>query len=133
MVQEGRKRLPGPFSLCLSGLGEPPPLFYCPAPAARGSRHKPCHPRRQRTPSWLPCLMLIASERAASAFLFQYKKGSHFLWKPTCKKLRRMISKLHIVCCHKGVITDLHNSAHRLYRITRKESKRNIYFVKVAR
>jgi hypothetical protein len=28
MVQEGKKRLPGPFILCLSGLSEPPPLFY---------------------------------------------------------------------------------------------------------
>jgi hypothetical protein len=28
MVQEGKERLPGPFSLCLSGLNEPPPLFF---------------------------------------------------------------------------------------------------------
>jgi hypothetical protein len=40
----------------------------CPAPAARGSRHKPCHPKRQTAPLWLPCLMLVASGRAASTF-----------------------------------------------------------------
>jgi hypothetical protein len=33
-----------------------------------GSRHKPCHPKRQRAPLWLPCLMLVASGRAAFAF-----------------------------------------------------------------
>ncbi|OAT81033.1 hypothetical protein A6P54_13655 [Bacillus sp. MKU004] len=27
MDQEGKKRLPGPFILCLSGLVKPPPLF----------------------------------------------------------------------------------------------------------
>ncbi|WP_412103397.1 hypothetical protein [Rossellomorea aquimaris] len=47
-----------------SELGE-----TCPAPAARGSRHKPCHPKRQKAPFWLSCLMFIASEQTASAFL----------------------------------------------------------------
>jgi hypothetical protein len=28
MGQEGKGRLPGPFILCLSGLSEPPPLFF---------------------------------------------------------------------------------------------------------
>jgi hypothetical protein len=26
-------------------------------------RHKPCHPKRQRAPLWLPCLMLVASNK----------------------------------------------------------------------
>jgi hypothetical protein len=67
-IQKGKERLCGCPALCLSPLGEPPPLFYCPAPAARGSRHKSCHPKRQRAPLWLPCLMLVASGQAASAF-----------------------------------------------------------------
>jgi hypothetical protein len=72
---EGKERLHGRFVLCHPPLGKAPPLFFCPAPAARGSRHKPCHPKRQRAPLWLPCLMLVASGRAASAFLFVQLRG----------------------------------------------------------
>jgi hypothetical protein len=41
----------------------------CPAPAARVSRHKSSHPKRQRAPLRMTRLMLVASGRAASAFL----------------------------------------------------------------
>jgi hypothetical protein len=68
MVQEGRKRLLGPFSLCLSGLGEPPSIFYCPAPAARGTCHKPNRPGRQRAPSWPVRLMPPASGQSRLRF-----------------------------------------------------------------
>jgi hypothetical protein len=47
-IQKGKDSLFGCPVLCLSPLGEPPPLFLCPAPGLRGTCHKPNHPRRQR-------------------------------------------------------------------------------------
>jgi hypothetical protein len=43
-------------------------FWYHPAPAARGSRHKISHPKRQKAPFRVAYLMLVASGRAASAF-----------------------------------------------------------------
>jgi hypothetical protein len=62
-------RLHGRFGLCHPPLSKAPPLFYCPAPAARGSRHKPRISKRQKAPFRYSRLLLVASGRAASAFL----------------------------------------------------------------
>jgi hypothetical protein len=55
------------YATCL--WAKPFRFSSCPAPAARVSRHKSSHPKRQRAPLRMTRLMLVASGRAASAFL----------------------------------------------------------------
>jgi hypothetical protein len=62
MVQEGKKRLLGPFILCLSGLIKPPPLFVVVQLRRLAPRgHKLNGPRRQKTPSRPIHLMLVGA------------------------------------------------------------------------
>jgi hypothetical protein len=70
MDQEGKKRLPGPFILCLSGLSKPPPLLFVQLRRLEARGHKTKTPKRQRSPFRGFRLMLVASNQAASAFEF---------------------------------------------------------------
>jgi hypothetical protein len=68
-VQEGKKRLHGRFVLCHPPLSKAPPLFIVQLRRLEARGHKSSKPKRQKSPFRLARLMLVASERAASAFL----------------------------------------------------------------